>query len=101
MPYQESGSHQDSLLTSSNDFRLDRQTYLDYVHTSRNGDLTFKRHNNVNVVFIGPDYYKFQNEKSKVSYTHFEAVSNLHIPIGTVQSADADQPRCGPSPTQT
>ena len=48
-----------SLFVPGSDFRLDRDTYLDYIHSSRDGEVTYKRVSDVNLLFIGPDYHKF------------------------------------------
>jgi len=66
MPYKKDAEM--SLLVKGEDFRLDRQIYLDYIHNSREGDVTYKRHNDVNVVFIGPDYHKYTLDKVKNLY---------------------------------
>lgn len=55
-----------SLLAPGSDFRLDRNTYLDYIHNSRDGEVTYKRVSDVNVLFIGPDYYKYKLDNVKV-----------------------------------
>ncbi|CAI2363835.1 unnamed protein product [Moneuplotes crassus] len=67
-PYKEDSSYSDSILTRRDDFRLDRDTYLEYIHTSRNGDITYKTYKGAQILFIGPDYHSLAGTRLKDLY---------------------------------
>ena len=83
----------DQIMAKSDSFRLDRMTYLDYVHTSRAGEVTYKRHNESNVIFVGANYnnislkniYKLLNSAKpdlvliQLKPDHFDDLFNKHL----------------------